>query len=72
MHVNVPPPGFVPPARKPSPNPLFLTLSILSGFPAALFLILFVSGATSVLVTGGFLWSAMWVWVWWAMADRYR
>ncbi|QHB37972.1 hypothetical protein KIY71_gp32 [Mycobacterium phage Cintron] len=68
----MPYPYPVPPKRKPAPNPLFLTLAILSGFPSAFFLLLFVSGATSILVAGGFIWSAMWVWVWWAMADRYR
>ncbi|APD17640.1 hypothetical protein PBI_MILLSKI_31 [Mycobacterium phage Millski] len=55
-----------------APNPLFLTLSILSGFPTAFFLILFVSGGTSVFVMIGFLWSAMWTWVWALMANRYR
>ncbi|AIY32196.1 hypothetical protein PBI_HAMSLICE_31 [Mycobacterium phage HamSlice] len=72
MSNPVPYPYPVPSKRKPAPNPLFLTLSILSGLPTAFFLLLFVTGGTSIFVMIGFLWSAMWTWVWALMANRYR
>lgn len=54
-----------------SRNPLFLVLAILSALPTLFFLLGFVSGP-NVFFLGGFLWSAMWTWVWWSMAGRYR
>lgn len=65
MHANIP-------GTRKSPNPLFLVLSILSGIPTAFFLLVFVSEGPDGVIAALFLWSAMWTWVWWKMADRYR
>lgn len=59
------------PARKKSPNPLFLTLSVLSAIPTAFFLLGAAVGESGFLFFVS-LWCGMWTWVWWAMADRYR
>lgn len=59
------------PEKKRSPNPLFIVLAVLSAIPTAFFLLLTFSGA-DVVGGLGFLWSAMWTYVWWKMADRYR
>jgi len=56
-----------------SPNPLFLVLAILSGFPTAFFLLgVIASNGQNVILGLLTMWSAMWTFVWWKMADRYR
>ncbi|AHJ86404.1 hypothetical protein 40AC_40 [Mycobacterium phage 40AC] len=59
--------------QKRSPNPLFTVLAFLSALPTVFFLMAFVAGdGTNVISLGVFLWCAMWTWVWVAMARRYR
>lgn len=53
-------------------NPLFLVLSALSAVPTAFFLLMFVTGAQASFEAVLFLWCALWTWVWYKMADRYR
>jgi len=58
--------------KKRSPNPLFLVLTVLSGIPTAFFGFIYAVEGQSNIFGLLFLWSFMWTWVWWKMADRYR
>lgn len=61
------------PVEKKSPNPLFLVLAVLSAVPTLFFGLAFlVGGLESFLLFLAAGWSAMWTFVWWKMADRYR
>ncbi|AZS08237.1 hypothetical protein PBI_IRONMAN_35 [Mycobacterium phage IronMan] len=65
---------FIPPEakpKKPSPNPLFLVLAILSALPTAFFGLVFITSPSIIplMITG---WCGMWTVVWAMMANRYR
>ncbi len=58
------------PAR--SRNPLFFVLTVLSGIPTVFFAAVYFLGQQSDVFGLLLIWSFMWTWVWWKMADRYR
>lgn len=67
MDVNIPAEA---PAKK-GLNPLFLVLAALSALPAAFFALVYVTGSGSGIAGFLTLWSALWTWVWYAMAKRH-